>query len=69
MAEHGMLVRIKLVMSQLATGHPTDSVDKVAVVQIFEPVLIRVMSVGTTMEVRSQRVFNSVLITSILKHS
>ena len=46
--------------------YPTDSVDEVPTIEIFEPVLIWVVSVGVTVEVMSQRVFNSVLVASIL---
>ena len=65
-AEGGTLVGIKLVMSQLAMSHPTDGMDKVPTVEIFETILIRVVGVGPTMEVGSRRVFDPVLITSIL---
>ena len=46
--------------------HSTNSMDEVSMVQVFEPVLVRVMSIGTTIEVVSQRVFNSILVVGIL---
>ena len=54
-------------MSQFVAGHPTDGMDEIPAIKIFKPVLIRVMSVGLTIEVMSRRVFNSVLVASILK--
>ena len=64
-----MLVGIKLVTCQLTMGHTTDGMDKVPTVKIFEPVLVRVMSVGPTMEIGRRRVLNPVLITSILQNN
>ena len=48
------------------TGHPADGMDEVSAIEIFEPVLIRVMGVGPTMEVSGRRVLNPVLIMSVL---
>ena len=63
----GTLVRIKMVTREFATGHTTDGVDEVAAVEIFKPVLIRVMGVGTTVEVVRRRVFPSFLVTGVLQ--
>ena len=66
-AEGGTLVGVKLVTRQLATSYPTDGVNEVSTIEIFEPVLIWVVSVGPTMEVGSGRVLDPVLITSVLE--
>ena len=54
-------------MSQFVAGHPTDGMDEIPAIKIFKPVLIRVMSVGLTIEVMSRRVFNSILVAGILQ--
>ena len=53
-------------MSQLALCHPTDRMDEITMVKIFKPVLVWIVSVGMTVEIMSRRVFDSVLIMSIL---
>ena len=45
-----MLVWVEMMASQLAMGHLTDGVNEVLMVKIFEPVLIRIMCVGTTVK-------------------
>ena len=40
-----------MMMTQLAMGHPTDGMNKVSMVKVFKPILIRVMGVGMTIEV------------------
>ena len=45
------LIGAELVMGQLAMSHLTDGVNEVSAVEIFEPVLIQIVSVGPTMEV------------------
>ena len=62
----GALVRVKMVMSQLATSHSTNGMDKIYAVEIFESVLIRIMGVGPMVEVKRGRVLNPILIMSIL---
>ena len=47
--------------------HITQCMDKVAAVQIVEPVLIWVMGIGVVVEVMSGGVLHSVFITSILR--
>ena len=56
-------------MSKLAVGHMTNCMDEVPTVKVFKPVLIRVMSVGMTVEIHHRRIFNTVLITSILRNN
>ena len=69
MTKGGTLIRIQLVMRQLAMGHPTDGVNEVAMIQVFEPVLVRIMGIGATIKLVSRRVFNPILIMSVLgKH-
>ena len=63
----GALIRIKSMMCQLAASHPTDSMDEVPMVQIFKSVLVRVVGVGTTVELMSGGVFNTILVMSILE--
>ena len=60
------LIWIELVTSQLTMSHTTDSVNEISTIEIFEPVLIRVMGVGPTVGLVSGRVLNPVLVTSIL---
>ena len=66
MTERGALIGIEVVASQLAAGHPTDGVDEVRTVEIFKPVLVRVVSVGTTEKVVGRRILPTLLITCIL---
>ena len=47
-------------------GHLADSMNKITTIKVLEPILIRIMSIGVTVEFVSQRVFDSVLITSVL---
>ena len=68
-AERGALVRVEMVTSELTAGHATDGMNKVTTKQIFEPVLIRVVGVGTTIEVIRRRVFTTLLVTCILQSS
>ena len=51
--------------SQLATCHPTNRVNEVPMVQVFEPILVGIVGVGTMIKVVSQRVFNPIFIMSI----
>ena len=66
--EGSTLVGIEMVTSQLTASYLANGVNEVPTIEIFEPVLIRVMGVGPTMKVGSGRVLDPVLITSILKH-
>ena len=51
---------------QLATRHTTDGMDEVPTVKVFKPILVRIVSVGPTMEVSGGRVFHPILVMSIL---
>ena len=53
-------------MSQLVACHSTDSVDEILMVQVFEPILVRIVHVGTTVELMSRGILNPILVTSIL---
>ena len=59
-------VWIKVVMSELTTSHPTDGMDEIATIKVFEPVLIRVVCVGMAVEIHCRGVLSAVLVTSIL---
>ena len=60
------MVRIKMMATKFATSDPTDRMDEIGAVEIFEPVLIRVVSVGPTVEVIGRRIFPTLLVTCIL---
>ena len=62
-----MLIRVQVMTRQLATHHPTDGVDKITMIEVLKPILVRIMGIGTTIEVVSRRVFDSVLVASILQ--
>ena len=66
MAECSALIGIQMVTGKFAACHSTDGMNKVMVVKVFKPVLVWVMGVRVTIEVMSQRVFDSVFVTSIL---
>ena len=63
----GPLIRIQMMTHQLATCHPTNGMDKITTVQVFEPVLIGIMGVGLTVEFVGRGVFNPILVTSVLR--
>ena len=65
--EGGSLIGIQVVTGKLATSYTTNRMNEVAAVQILKPVLIRVMRVGTTIEVHRQQIFLTVLVTSVLR--
>ena len=64
--KRGALVRVEVITSKLTTSYPTNGVDEVAVVEVLEPILIRVMRVGTAVEIVGWRIFPAFLITSVL---
>ena len=64
--EGGALIRIEVMTTKLSTSDPTDRVDEVGPVQIFEPILVRIVGVGTTVEVVSRRVLPTLFVTCIL---
>ena len=60
------MVWIEMVATKLATCDPTDRMNEVGAVKIFKPVLIRVVGVGSTVEIVSRRIFPTFLVTSVL---
>ena len=62
----GTLIRIQMVAAEFATSHPTDGMNEVVTVKVFEPILVRVVGVGTTIEVIRRRVLSTFLIMCIL---
>ena len=64
--ECGTLVQVEVMMSKFMAGHATDGVDEIVTVQVFKPVLVRVVGVQATVKVHRGRVLDPVLITSIL---
>ena len=40
-------------VSQLATGHSTNGVDEIMMVEIFKAILIRIVCIRTTVEIMS----------------
>ena len=64
--EGGALIGIEMVTAELATSDPTDRMDKIGPVKIFESVLVRIVSVGPTIEIVSRRVLPTLLVTCIL---
>ena len=62
-----MLIRVQLVTGQLAACHMTNGVDEILTVEIFKTILVRIVCVGTTIEIVGQRVFDSILVVSILE--
>ena len=64
--ESGALVWIKMVTTELATSDPADRVNEVGPVEVFKPVLVRVVGVGATIEVVGRRILPTLLVTCIL---
>ena len=64
--ESRALIRVEVMAAKFSTSNPTYGVDEVGAVQIFEPVLIRVMGVGAAVEVIGRRVLPTFLVTCIL---
>ena len=64
--EGGALIRIKVVATKFATGDPTYRMNKVGAIEVLKPVLVRVMGVGSTIEIVGRRIFPTFLITCIL---
>ena len=55
-----------MMTAELATSDPANRMDEIGPVEILEPVLIRVMSIGTTIEVVRRRILPTLLVTCIL---
>ena len=64
--EGSTLVGIKMMAAELMASHPADGMDEVPTEQIFEAVLIQVMSVGTAVELVCRRILPTLFITCIL---
>ena len=64
----GTLVGIEMVAAEFMTSHTTDRVDKVGPVQVFEPVLVRIVCVRTTVEIVRRRILPTLLVTCILRN-
>ena len=60
------MIRIKTMLGKLTTSYSANGVDKVPVIKVLKPILIRVVSVGATIKVHGRRVLHPVLVTSIL---
>ena len=56
-------------VSQFAVCYSTDGMDEVTTVEVFEPILVRIMRVGMTVEVMSRQVFDPILVTSVLERT
>ena len=67
MTKGSVLVRIETMVSQLATRHLTNRMDKILTVQILEPILVRIVHVGAAIEFMGQGVLNTILVTSVLE--
>ena len=68
LTEGGALVRVKMVTREFAMSHTTNRMNEAAAVQIFEPVLVRVVGVGAAVEVERQRIFPTFLVMSVLSN-
>ena len=66
MVEGSVLVGIQMMMCQLAMCHPTDGMDKILTVQIFESILVRIVCVGVMVKLMSGGILNTILVMSIL---
>ena len=62
----GTLIGIKTVTSKFAMSDAADHMNEVPSVEVFEPVLIQVMSVGAAVKIHRRRVLDPVLVTSVL---
>ena len=64
--EGGALIRVKVVAAKFTTSHTTNRMDEVGAIEIFKPVLIRVVGIGTAVEIISRRILSTLLVTCIL---
>ena len=64
--EGSTLVWIEVMAVKLATSHTADRMDEIGPVEILEPVLVWIVSVGTTVEIVRRRILAALLITCIL---
>ena len=63
----GALVGVQTMTCQLAMGHLTDCMNKVAMVKVLKPVLIWIMGIGLAIEVMCRGILNTIFITGILR--
>ena len=61
------LIRIEVVTSQLAVHHLTNGMDKIPMVKVLKPVLVRIVCVGAMVKLVRRRVLNPILIVSVLR--
>ena len=59
----GTLVGVEMMAREFATSHTANRMDKVAVIQILKSVLVRVVRVGTTIEIHGRRILPTFLVT------
>ena len=62
----GTLIGVEVVATELATGDPADRMDEVGPVKVLKPILIRVVGVGTTIEIIGRRVLPTFFVTCVL---
>ena len=65
-AECSTLVRVEMMAAELATSYTANRMNKVGSVKVFEPILVRVVGVGPTVEIVGGRVLPTFLVTCIL---
>ena len=65
--EGSVLVWVQTMTSQLATHYPTNGMNEILTVEVFKTILVRIMHVGMPVELMGGRVFNPILIMSILE--
>ena len=56
-----------MMAAELTTSDPTDRMNEVGPVEVLKAVLVRVMSVGTAIEVIRRRVLPTLFVTCILR--
>ena len=65
-AEGSALVRVEVMAAKFATSHTANGVDEIGAEEILESVLIRIVGVGTAIELVRRRVFPTLFVTCIL---
>ena len=65
-AEGGALIGIKAMVGQLVACHPADCVDEILTVQVLKLILIGIMCIQLMVKLMSGRVFDPILIMSVL---
>ena len=64
--EGSALVRVKMVTAELTASHPADRVNEVGTIEVFKPILVRVVGIGTAVELIGRRILPTLLVTCIL---